>query len=289
MSSETILVTGADGFIGTRLTAALHGSGRAVRVHSRSDGDIASCALDFDGVGHVFHLAARTFVPESWQRPRDFYETNTLGTANVLEFCRRTGASLTLLSTYVYGHPRRLPIDEDHPVEAFNPYAHSKILAEELAAYYRRQFGVRAAVIRPFNIYGPGQAAPFLIPTMIAQALDPARDRITVADLRPRRDFLYVDDLVRLLLATLDRPADTVLNAGSGASSSIGELLEALNALLPAPKPLVATGNTRPDEVLDVVADISRAERTLGWRPVVTLAEGLRKTVEAARENRAPA
>jgi nucleoside-diphosphate-sugar epimerase len=284
MSKEFLLVTGAEGFIGRHLVAALRGAGRPVHTHDRGDGNIASCPLRFEDVRHVFHLAARTFVPDSWKNPRDFYEVNTLGTANVLEFCRRSGASLTLLSSYVYGNPLRLPIAEDHPLRPFNPYAHSKILAEQITAYYQDQFGVRAAVIRPFNIYGPGQATSFLIPTMISQALDPACEAITVADLRPRRDFLYVRDLVSLLIATVDLPASAVLNAGSGASTSIGELLQLINDLLPSPKPLVSTCEERPAEVIDVVADISRAKKELNWAPRVVLAEGLRETMDRMRE-----
>lgn len=284
MSQGPFLVTGASGFIGGHLLRELEARGETVYCHSEFDGNIASCDLPYDGVRHVFHLAGKTFVPDSWKRPRDFYEVNTLGAANVLDFCRRAGASLTLLSSYVYGQPRRLPISEDHPVEAFNPYAHSKILAENLAAYYRDQFQLRVTVIRPFNIYGPGQAPWFLIPTLIAQALDPAKDRITVADIRPRRDFLFIRDLIALLMATVASPAGTVLNAGSGSSVSIGELVELINAIVPAPKTLATTGEARPVEVLDTIADVSRARRELGWGPRVTLSEGLRETIEAARD-----
>ena len=115
-----------------------------------------------------------------------------LGTAHVLELCRRTGASLTFLSSYVYGPPRALPIPESHPLAAFNPYSHTKILAEETVRYYMATFGVRASVVRPFNVYGPAQDDHFLIPEIVRQLLDPAIDAITVADLRPRRDYSHV-------------------------------------------------------------------------------------------------
>ena len=85
----------------------------------------------------MFHLAARTYVPDSWKRPVEFYQTNVLGTANVLEYCRASGASFTLVSSYMYGRPERFPIPEDHPLHAFNPYGHSKLLAEDLARFYR--------------------------------------------------------------------------------------------------------------------------------------------------------
>ena len=119
--NKPILVTGASGFIGSHLTRALESAGHSVYRHSAKDGNIASCALVYKGVQHVYHLAAKTFVPESWTSPLGFYETNVLGTINVLEFCRREGASATMLSSYVYGKPDRLPIDEDHPVRPLNP------------------------------------------------------------------------------------------------------------------------------------------------------------------------
>src|ERR1039458_310666 len=209
--NDAILVTGAGGFIGSHLVRTLIAAGNRVHCHSSENGNIAACPLDFDGVRHVFHLAGRTFVAESWKEPRGFYEVNTLGAANVLEFCRRRQASLTLISSYVYGKPQRLPIGEEHPVQPLNPYSHSKILAEEIACYYRKQFGVQVTIVRPFNIYGPGQNGRFLIPTLMRQALDPACDRIVVADLRPRRDYIHVRDLVALLLRTMDEETPGVV------------------------------------------------------------------------------
>ena len=175
-----ILVTGASGFVGRRLVAALEGRGLAVKKHSDGDGDIATCPLPMDGVGHVFHLAARTFVPDSWKDPRPFYQTNVMGAVNVLEHCRRHQSSLTLISSYVYGQPQRLPIAEDHPLSAPNPYAHTKILAEEAARFYERNFGLSLVIVRPFNIYGPGQTGPFLIPSIVRQVLDPPVDAVRV-------------------------------------------------------------------------------------------------------------
>src|SRR5271166_3274162 len=169
-----ILVTGATGFLGRHLVVALESRGRAVRQHSSADGDIASCSLPMDGVSHVFHLAAKSYVPESWQNPPAFYHTNVMGTVNVLEHCRQNHAALTLISSYVYGQPQRLPIAEDQPLVAANPYAHTKILAEETARFYEQRFGITLLIVRPFNIYGPGQRGSFLIPSIVRQVLDPA-------------------------------------------------------------------------------------------------------------------
>ena len=277
--TDTILVTGATGFVGTHLVAELRRQGRPVRTHSRRDGDIARCALAFDDVGQVVHLASRTFVPESWTSPLDFYDTNVVGTVNVLDFCRQRRIPLTFVSSYVYGKPRTLPIDESHPLQAFNPYSHSKILAEQAVCYFADQFGVRATIVRPFNLYGPGQDDRFLIPTLVRQALEPACTRITVRDTRPRRDFLHVRDFTALLLGSLDREPGGIFNAGSGRSVAISELVAAIALATGCEKPIDTADEARPNEVFDVVADITAARSVLGWAPRIGLDDGLRETV----------
>jgi nucleoside-diphosphate-sugar epimerase len=279
LQRKSVLVTGAEGFIGSHLVKALRASGFVVLTHSRRQGDIKDCNLDFEGVGHVFHLAARTFVPESWSAPLGFYEINVLGTVNVLEFCRAQSASLTLMSSYVYGPPARLPISEDEPLCAFNPYSHTKILAEQAGLYYQHQFGVPVTIVRPFNVYGPGQDRRFLIPTILSQAVDAGQSAIVVTDLRPRRDYLFIADLVDLLTRTAFRREGGVFNAGSGSSCGVGEVIALVNGLLPVPKPIQTKGLMRPDEVIDVIADISRAQNEFAWVPRVTLLAGLRDTL----------
>jgi nucleoside-diphosphate-sugar epimerase len=284
--SGTILVTGADGFIGKHLVGALESRGHAVRSHSLADGDLTRRPLEYAGISHVFHLAGKTFVPDSWADPCEFYAVNVVATANVLEFCRRSRASLSFVSSYVYGHPRVLPISEDHPLQAFNPYSHSKILAEEVCRFHAERRGTQVTIVRPFNIYGPGQDERFLIPTLVRQMLSEDSGAVEVADLRPRRDFLYISDLIDLLLATHAHGGSGVYNAGSGASTSIQEIGAILNDMAPSRKALVSRGESRPDEVLDVIADIRKAERELHWKPRVDIATGLRLTMESAR-NRA--
>jgi len=283
--SKTVLVTGASGFIGRPLSEGLEQAGCTVIRHSSADGDIASCALPGSEVKHVYHLAARTFVPDSWSEPLPYYATNVLGTVNVAEFCRRHGASLTLLSSYVYGRPRFLPISEEHPVAAFNPYGHTKLLAEEVCRYYAQQFGIQVTIIRPFNIYGPGQAESFLIPTLLRQALDPDVSEISIADDRPKRDYLFIDDLIDLLLRTMTPQGFAAFgfdafNAGSGCSVNPRELAQMILRAAGVEKPVVSRGEVRTDEVLDTVADIGKAKRIFGWQPRVSLEEGLRRMIQ---------
>ena len=224
--TERILVTGASGFIASHLIPVLKKRGYEVLAHSHHEGDIAGDRLDLPEVRHVFHLAARSFVPEAWKDPVPVYRTNVIGTVNVLEFCRSRGASLTLLSSYVYGQPKWLPIGEDHPLQAFNPYSHSKILSEEACLYYRQQFDLSIAIVRAFNVYGLGQRRDFLIPLLLEQALDPECGIISVADLRPKRDHLNVSDLVELLCVLADRRVAGIYNAGTGISYSVAEIVD---------------------------------------------------------------
>jgi nucleoside-diphosphate-sugar epimerase len=283
---KEILVTGATGFLGRRLVAALEARGFPVRKHASADGDIANCLLPMEGVGHVFHLAGKSYVPDSWKDPHSFYHTNVMGTVNVLEHCRRHEAALTLVSSYVYGQPQRLPIGEDHPLSAANPYAHTKLLAEDAARFYERTFGLKLVIVRPFNVYGPGQQPPFLIPSIVQQVLDTSTDAVHLQDLRPKRDYLYIDDAVDFFLTLLRPGIRGVFNMGSGRSASVAEVAQLVNDAAGIAKPVMNADVRRPGEVLDVVADISRAASELGWRPRTSLAEGIAAVVAAERAAR---
>ena len=276
---EVVLVTGATGFVGRHLRRALEAVGHTVHTHSSAVGDIAQGLPAYAGVTHVFHLAGRTFVPDSWRNTASFYAANVQGTVNALEFCRKHNASVTVLSSYVYGIPLRLPVDEDHPVAAVNPYAHTKILAEEVARFYASHFGLRICIVRPFNLYGPGQDMRFLIPELIHAATDPATPVIEVSDLSPRRDYLHIEDLVAMLMRVMaDRAAGTY-NAGSGSSASVREIASAIAEYAGTEKQITSRNQPRPNEIPDVIADISRAKKAFGWEPRIPLVEGLRALV----------
>jgi len=280
MAAE-LLVTGHSGFVGRRLMRALEARGYAVCGYSRAAGDIARDPLPpTETIRHVFHLAGESFVPESWHSPLPFYRTNVVGTANVMKFCRDSGATITFVSSYVYGQPKSLPIREDHAVSAANPYAHSKILAEEIVRFYAEMWNVTATILRPFNLYGPGQDRRFVIPTLVAKALDPTSEYIEIADERPKRDFLYVDDFIELLVATISRPGG-ICNAGCGSSVSVAHLADMICQQAGVKKRVVSRNESRPNEILDVVADVSRASHVYGWVPHTSLQEGLAATLQA--------
>ena len=273
-----VLVTGAAGFIGRRLCGGLRSSGHTVIELSRSQGDICdpTTLQNVAPVSHVFHLAARTFVPDSWTDPLAFHAANVLGTCNVLDYCRTHRARLTFVSAYVYGNPARLPVAETDLPRPNNPYALSKCLAERSAEFYALNMGVDVAVIRPFNIFGPGQDARFLVPRVMAQAR--TRCPIEVKDLSPRRDYLYVEDLVDVLMRTLNaRYRFEVFNVGSGRSLSVREVVTAVQQIYGTNLPVVSANESRPNEIDDVYADIGKAERLLGWVPSTSFNAGLER------------
>jgi nucleoside-diphosphate-sugar epimerase len=278
--AEVVIVTGARGFVGPHVVRALRDAGCEVVEHRRADGDLANGPPSgWPRATHVVHLAGRTFVPAAWSDPAPFRRDNVDATAHVLEYCRQAGASMVHVSSYVSGKPQRLPIDEHHPLDPFNPYAESKILAERAVQDYQQRLGVRATIVRPFNLYGPGQDARFLIPTVIRQALDQTCAAIQVADDRPRRDYLHVRDLAALIVAVIRAPAGGIYNAGSGESYSVRDIADRVGDLTGGRKPLDVTGPVRPNEILDVVADVAHAAAALAWRPRISLTDGLQDTI----------
>ena len=278
----SVLVTGATGLVGTALARALRAAGHDVVAVGRGDGDVAEAATwqRLPAVEHVFHLAGRSYVPDSWTDPAGFIATNVGGTAQALDYCRRNGAHLVLASTSLFGTPTRLPVHEDDAVEPNNPYALSKFLAERACAFYAATFAMAVTVIRLVNIFGPGQRSEFLIPAILDQVRQ--GDAIRVKTLKPRRDFLFIDDAVAALIATMAQPAGfRVVNLGSGASHSVAEVAAAIQAAAGTNLSVLSDEDPRMNEIPEVRADITRALELLGWAPRLTFAQGIARLVAA--------
>lgn len=279
------LVTGGDGFLGRALVRRLRLKGTFVCSLGRSDGDISE-AVTFDNlpqVDVVYHLAGKTFVPDSWLHPEEFMRSNVIGTQNVINYCNRHGAKLVYASAYIYGIPERLPIDESHVVQANNPYAMSKYLGEQLCSFGSRYLSIPTTVFRIFNIYGPGQRPEFLIPTIVKQVL--SGEKIKVKSLSPRRDYVFVDDLVDAFISAGKSSAVfDLFNIGSGQSYSVAELIAAVQLAAGTSLPVIAEDTPRQHEIADVVADCTRAKEVLGWFPRRGIEDGMRVVVGTARE-----
>lgn len=275
-----ILITGSDGFIGKNLIPRLIGENYSIITKSINDGDIAeeSTWHTFPPASVVIHLAAKTFVPASWQNSFDFYKCNFLGTIAALNYCQAHNAKLIFLSTYLYGNPSELPINESAELKPSNPYALSKKIAEDACKFYAESLCVKVIILRLFNLYGPHQSDTFLIQTIILQIQ--RSQSINVMDLEPKRDFIYIDDAVEAIVKaiTYDTPYD-VFNIGSGKSYSVAEIINIIQHIFNTNLPIISKQERRKDEIMNTVADILKAKKKLGWIPKIDFETGLRRII----------
>jgi NAD dependent epimerase/dehydratase len=315
--NKRVLVTGAGGFIGSHLVEHLVRLGAkeraVVRYNSRNDWGLlevlpppVKSSLDVragdlvdpfwtmhvaEGCDVIFHLAALIAIPYSYTAPQQFVAVNCTGTLNLLEAARRARVErfVHTSTSETYGTAQYTPIDEKHPLRGQSPYAASKIGADKLVESYHLSFNVPAATIRPFNTYGPRQSARAVIPTIICQGLD--GDVIRLGLLTPRRDLNFVQDTVAGFIKVAEHPAAVgeVINVGSGAAVSIGEVVERIIDLLGGNKRVIEDeARIRPaaSEVMELLCDNRKARELVGWQPQVSLEQGLTETVKFIRDHR---
>ncbi|MBD5420477.1 MAG: SDR family NAD(P)-dependent oxidoreductase [Bacteroides sp.] len=306
---DKVLVTGADGFIGSHLTQALLDEGCEVRALAQYNsfnnwgwledirhpglevvtGDVRDpnfCRHIVRGVDTVFHLAALIAIPYSYVAPDSYVDTNVKGTLNICQAVRDEGVERLLVTSTseVYGTARYVPIDEKHPKQPQSPYSASKIGADAIALSFHNAFETPVTVVRPFNTYGPRQSARAIIPTIITQIAAGER-RIKVGDLTPTRDFNYVADTAAgfIALAKCREAVGCEVNIATGREVSMADTLQAIARIMGADVEwVVDPQRLRPggSEVFRLLGDNSLITRLTGWRPRYTLEEGLGKTVE---------
>lgn len=308
-----VLVTGADGFIGSHLSEHLFALGAnvtALCLYNASgrcgwldttppavrrrltivQGDVRDAAFVRRLVAErdmVFHLAALTATSQSYVAAQSYVDTNITGTLNVLEAAREHGVGRVVHASTceVYASAAGVPIGEQHPLQGRSPAAASRIGADMLAQAFAQSFELPLAILRPFDTFGPRQSERAVIPTVIRQALDPAVPSIAVRDLRPIRDFTFVGDIVTAFLAlgaAREVELGRVYNAGSGRRLRISEVVETVRRLAGTDKSVITeAAPARPSrsEVAELVADATALARLTGWRPQVSLEDGLARTV----------
>ena len=270
-----VIVTGAAGFIGNALCKKLIEDGRQVLALSRAEGNICDPSMwaNLPPAQTVVHLAGSSYIPNSWKEPANFLAANVVGTQMALDWCSRNGARIVFSSAYVYGTPARLPIHESDPIRPNNPYALSKYIAEQCCEFSAHHLGVSATVLRVFNVFGRGQRQEFLFPTLIKQL---STNEITVKDLAPRRDYIYLPDVVDAFVRALDAPHGLwKFNIGSGKSHSVDEIIMTLQKIAGTNLSVVSENELRPHEIPDVRADVTLAKDILGWKPRYDLAAGI--------------
>jgi NAD dependent epimerase/dehydratase len=320
LNKQTVLVTGAGGFIGSHLVEALVQKGCKVRalvkynarnhwgnLETLSDslrdnleilsGDITDpffVRRAVTGCQAVFHLAALIGIPYSYIAPQHYVQVNVQGTLNVLEACRaeKIQKLVHTSTSETYGTAQYTPIDEKHPLQGQSPYSASKISADKMAESYFLSFDLPVATIRPFNTFGPRQSARAIIPTIISQALSypKTKEPIRLGSLSPLRDFTFVKDTVQgfIRMAESDESTGEVINVGSGQAQTIGETLQLILEIIGQPDIPIVTDEQRirpeKSEVGLLLANNEKAKRLLNWEPTVSFRDGLSQTVEAIEQ-----
>lgn len=316
ISGKKVLVTGADGFIGSHLVEALMNRGCDVRAfvfynsfnswgwldtlspERQKQLDVfAGDIRDPNGVREamvgcdvVFHLAALIAIPFSYHSPDSYVDTNIKGTLNVLQAAKLLGTSKVIVTSTseVYGTAQYAPIDEKHPFQGQSPYSATKIGADRLAESYYRSFGTPVVIVRPFNTYGPRQSARAVIPTIITQLLT-GKTELKLGSLTPTRDFNYVIDTVNgfIALAESDETVGEEVNIATGVEHTVGDVAKfLLSEINPSAKLIVEEERLRPEnsEVFRLIGDATKIKSLTAWKPTYDLEAGLRNTIAWFKE-----
>jgi len=316
ISKRKILVTGADGFIGSHLTEELVRKGYDVRAFVyynsfNSWGWLDQCASDVRGKFEVFtgdirdphgvkeamkdcdvvlHLAALIAIPFSYHSPDSYVDTNVKGTLNVVQAARELGLKKVIhtSTSEVYGTALFVPITESHPLQGQSPYSATKIAADQLAMSFYYSFKTPVSIVRPFNTYGPRQSARAVIPTIISQIAS-GKERIELGNLSPTRDFNYVADTVNGFIAAMEsnKSVGDVINIGSNYEISIGETVELIAEAMGKKIEIVTDQQRlRPEksEVERLWADNTKAKDLLNWSPQYAGREGLKRGIQETAE-----
>jgi NAD dependent epimerase/dehydratase len=307
-----VLVTGADGFIGSHLTEALVRNGYEVRAFVyynsfNSWGWLDHCADDVQGKFEVFagdirdphgvkkamtgcdaviHLAALIAIPFSYHSPDSYVDTNIKGTLNVLQAARELNVSRVIhtSTSEVYGTAQYVPIDEKHPLQGQSPYSASKIGADQLAFSFYSSFDLPVVTLRPFNTYGPRQSARAVIPTIITQIAN-GNNQIKLGSVTPTRDFNFISDTVNGFISALSSKSGVgeVINLGSNFEISIQDIASLIGEIMNQEiKVIDSDERIRPEnsEVNRLWADNSKAKELLSWKPEYASLNGLKKGLE---------
>ena len=308
--NKRALVTGADGFIGSRLIEMLVKKGYQVKALSQYNsfnnwgwledvdckgkieiltGDIRDphyCKHITRGVDVIFHLAALIAIPYSYIAPDSYVDTNIKGALNICQAAKENG-NIRVIHTStseVYGTAQYVPIDENHPLQPQSPYSATKIAADAMAMSFYNAFDLPVTIARPFNTYGPRQSARAVIPTIITQIASGVKE-IKLGDVTPTRDFNYVDDTCRgfIALAECDESIGETINIGSNFEISVGDTLNLIKELMDSDVKFVTDEQRiRPEksEVFRLWCDNTKIEKLTGFKPQVSIQEGLKRTID---------
>ena len=307
---KKVLITGADGFIGSHLTEMLVEKGYQVRalcqynsfnnwgwlenVNCKKDieiitGDIRDphfCKAISKDVDIIFHLAALIAIPFSYIAPDSYVETNIKGTLNICQAAKESGVSRLIhtSTSEVYGTAQYVPIDEKHPLQPQSPYSATKIAADAIAMSFYNSSDLPVTIARPFNTYGPRQSARAIIPTIITQ-IATGKKEIKLGDISPTRDFNYVEDCCRafVMLAESEKTIGEIVNIGSNSEISIKDTLELIKKLMDSDVTFVndeQRNRPKKSEVYRLWCDNKKICELIGYKPHINIQDGLKKTID---------
>jgi NAD dependent epimerase/dehydratase len=310
LKNKKILITGADGFIGSHLTEMLVQKGAKVKALSYYNsfnywgwlevldclgaievvsGDVRDphfCKEITKDIDVIFHLAALIAIPYSYVAPDSYVDTNIKGTLNICQAAKENGCERVIhtSTSEVYGTAQYVPIDEKHPLQPQSPYSATKIGADAMAMSFHSAFGLPVTTARPFNTYGPRQSARAVIPTIIGQ-IAAGKKQIKLGDLTPTRDFNYVMDTCRgfIALAESDKTIGEVINIGSGVEISIGDTLNLIKKIMDSDVEFITDKQRlRPEksEVFRLCCDNTKIHKLTGFLPEYSLKKGLKETID---------
>jgi UDP-glucose 4-epimerase len=289
MKTSRVLVTGSAGFVGNHLCRHLLELGINIVGNSGANDKNKLDVTDINqlhstdnlGIEGVVHLAAKTSVNSAAKDPYQAYYANIVGTLNVLEFCRlRNIKKLIFMSSYVYGEPKYLPIDEKHPVNPHSTYHKSKLIAEQLCRNYSLDFGIDVVTLRPFLLYGPNAKPYMFISTVIQQIKN--NGHVFLSGKHTSRDFLFITDFLDLVTIILNKfpKGYNLYNVGYGESHRLEEVTQILAELLNKKISISYNNQIRPGDVTKMIADISEVSNAFQWKPKIGIHEGLEKTLQ---------
>lgn len=287
---DKILVTGYNGFIGHNLVDGLIKKYKIIGVSNNKNTTQKIFQIKKDirkitandiprDISHIVHLAAITDLKYCQSNPSECFDVNVKGTQNMLEIARKRNSKFVYLSTsHVYGHPLQLPMREDHSRNPTSVYAASKMAGEVICESYAKSYGLDLSILRLFSVYGPNSPPHLVTSKIINQLLN--KKIISLGNLYPKRDFIYVQDVINAILLVIRKPKGfNIYNIGTGQSYSILELCRILKELSGKNTPIKSIKlQSRKDEISNVISNSSRI-RKLGWSPKVGIHEGLRKTL----------
>ena len=307
---KKVLITGADGFIGSHLTEMLVAKGYHVKalsqynsfnnwgwlenVNCKKDIEIISgdirdlnyCKSITKNIDIIFHLAALIGIPYSYTAPDSYVETNVSGTLNICQAVKENEISRLIhtSTSEVYGNAQYVPIDEKHPLQPQSPYSATKIAADAMAMSFHNSFDLPVTIARPFNTYGPRQSARAIIPTIITQ-IATGKKEIKLGDISPTRDFNYVEDCCRafIMLAESEKTIGETVNIGSNSEISISDTLKLIKEIMSSDVSFVndkQRNRPKKSEVFRLWCDNKKINELVGYKPQINIQDGLKKTID---------